>query len=119
MNTQPPTRQRRHYTSFIAAALLLFYLTGCTSLPAPIEGKDIRVALGADPVVVNAEQTAKASLDVIDWFLKVDHRNRQRMIDEFDAAHRTAEHLRRNFPTMVSQLRDTTKQYKANRDPAL
>lgn len=73
------------------------------------------VAPGADPVVVNAERTAKLSFTLADSFVQWEFENRATLPKEATEA---ADVVRKEFPTAYRAFRAATKAYKVNRTDA-
>jgi hypothetical protein len=74
----------------------------------------VGVAPGNDAVVVRAEQTAQASFDLFDNFLKWEYANRAAAPQEVRAF---GNRLRQEGPVAIRTLRLVTQTYKSNRTP--
>jgi hypothetical protein len=100
------------FLAFAVVALLSPFLAGCDPF------KVAAVEPGQDPLVVNAERMAAASLSAFDAVTKYDHENLEFMKSKLPAVHEKVQTLRREFPPQYRALRDATKLYKATRDQA-
>ena len=70
---------------------------------------------GNDPIVVNAERVAAASLASFEAVVKYDHENLAVMKQYAPGVHATIQKLRKEFPPAWRQFRAATKTYKASR----
>jgi len=75
-------------------------------------GSCASVSPGNDPLVVNAERTAKLAFNTVDAFLEWEYINRSLIGQDVTD---TADSLREFFPENYATLRNLTKAYKLNR----
>lgn len=85
----------------------LVLLMGCAALQS-----------GSDPIVVRAEQVTKASVKVIDSFLRYEYNNRALLLSVNPEIKKTADKMRAEAPKWILEARKVTKIYKINRTPA-
>jgi len=97
--------------TLMVVALLTPFLAGCQPF------KVAEVLPGNDPLVVNAERMAAASLASFDAVTQYDHRNLEFMKTQLPAVHEQVQALRREFPPVYRAFRDSTKLYKTTRQP--
>lgn len=83
----------------------------CASVPLWFNGC-AQIAPGNDPVVVNAERTAKIAFNTVDGFLEWEYANRAVVPQQVTKA---ADTLRNDFPPAYATLRNLTRAYKQNR----
>ena len=96
-NQHTKKRQAVKYFLSLIAALLL--IPGC----AP------RIAPGADPLVVRAEELAERASESMDAFVLWEYKNRPALNKDITAA---ADLVREFGPKYLTQLREATKLYK-------
>lgn len=103
-------------TGSILSSLLL--IIGLSVAPLTFTGcawfKPSTVAVGSDPVVVGAEQTAALALAYTGEFLKWEWVNRSGLPRDVTVL---ADRVRGEFPQDYASFRAATKAYKANRTP--
>jgi hypothetical protein len=98
-------------TPIILFALALPALSGCAGGP-------VQVKEGSDPLVVYAEWTAENAANTIDTFLEWERKNEARLKRTNPAIHAAANNLRDSATGEIRNLRNLTKQYKADRNDA-
>lgn len=103
--------------SLITVAFTCLILAGLVALSSCAFTGCAGVKEGSDPLVVRAEQASEIAFETFDTFLKFEFENKELLLKTDPKIHETADLIRRDGLTWISDLREATKAYKKARDP--